>query len=213
MFRLHGFPISNYYNKVKLALIEKAVPYEEVLNMASKDDGTLALSPLGKVPFAEVDGGCLAESHVLMEYIEERWPTPPLLPTDPLARGKVRELCAFLELHLELVARRLYPQSFFGKTVSDQIREDVRKELTRNIQAFSRLARFSPWLAGDAFTMADCAGLVHLPLISMATKAIYGEDMLAALPVREYLARLSERASVQQVNADRKSFQQAQVKT
>lgn len=212
MFRLHGFAISNYYNKVKVALIEKGVPFEEVLNTATKDDATLALSPLGKVPFAEVDGGCLAESQVLMEYIEDRWPTPALLPADPLARGKVRELCTFLELHLELVARRLYPQAFFGGTVSQDVQDQVKKELTRNIAAFARLAKFSPYLAGDTFTMADCSGLVNLPLVSMATKIIYGEDMLAGLPTRDYLARLGERASVQRVNADRKAYQQSLAK-
>lgn len=212
MFRLHGFAVSNYYNKVKVALLEKGAPFEEVLNTISRDDAMLAMSPLGKVPFAEVDGGCLAESQVLLEYIEDKWPTPALLPADPLARAKVRELSTFLELHMELVARRLYAQAFFGGTVSDQTKDEVKKELTRSIEAFKRLAKFSPYLAGDTFTMADCAGLVHLPLISMATKAIYGEDMLAGLPVREYVAKLGERASVQKVNADRKAYLAATAK-
>ena len=52
--------------------------------------------------------------------------------------------------------------------------------------------------------MADCVALVHLPLISMVTKIIYGEDMLAHLPVREYVRMMSQRPTVQKVNADRK---------
>ena len=60
-------------------------------------------------------------------------------------------------------------------------------------------------LGGDTFTMADCAAVVHLPLVSSATKIIYGKDYLADLPVRDYLARMAERPHVQRVNADRKT--------
>ena len=55
-----------------------------------------------------------------------------------------------------------------------------------------------------SFTLADCAAGVHLPLVSMATKAIYGEDMLAAYPVRDYMKLLGERPAMQRVTADRK---------
>ena len=67
------------------------------------------------------------------------------------------------------------------------------------------MAKFSPYLAGDTFTLADCAAVVHFPLISSCTKIIYGTDMLADLPVKEYLKRMSERPTVQKVNEDRKA--------
>jgi glutathione S-transferase len=53
--------------------------------------------------------------------------------------------------------------------------------------------------------MADCAATVHLPLIGMATKAIYGEDMMAAYPVREYMKLVGERSTVKKVTEDRKA--------
>ena len=205
MIRLVGFSASNYYCKVKLALLEKGVPFEEVLNWAQKDEETLARSPLGKVPFIETPQGPLCESQVIVEYLEDAYPGNPLLPADPYARAKVRELVSFMELHLELVARRLYPQAWFGRTVSQETIDAARKELERNAAAFGRLAKFSPFLAGETFTMADCAAAVHLPLVSGTTKAIWGEDVLAALPVRDYLKRIGERPAVQQVNADRKA--------
>jgi glutathione S-transferase len=205
MLVLGGFAFSNYYSKVKLALLEKGVPYEEELNWASKDEATLAASPLGKVPFLRTDEGALSESHVILEYIEDAYPEHPLLPADPWQRAKVRELIIYLELHLELVARPLYPQAFFGGKVSDSLIERTRPELERNIAAFARLAKFSPFLAGDSFTLADCAGYVHLPLISMAGKAVWGEDLLAGLPVQDYLKRLGERETVQRVKAERKA--------
>ncbi|MCH9819030.1 MAG: glutathione S-transferase, partial [Betaproteobacteria bacterium] len=57
---------------------------------------------------------------------------------------------------------------------------------------------------GDTFSLADCTAVAHLPLISTATKIIYGQDFLSELPVKEYLRHLSTRATVTQVNADRK---------
>jgi glutathione S-transferase len=206
MITLVGFAVSNYYNKVKIALLEKGVPFEEELNWAGKDEATLACSPLGKVPFLRTPQGSLCESQVIAEYVEDANPgTVPLLPADPFARAKVRELTAFMELHLELVARRLYPQAYFGGKLEQATIDATRKELERNVAAFARLAKWSPFIAGDAFTLADCAAIVHLPLVSGATKAVWGEDVLAATPARDYLKRMSERASVQRVNADRKA--------
>ena len=203
MLTLCGFSASNYYNKVKLALFEKGVPFQEQLAWVGQTD--LAASPLGKVPYLLTPEGPLCESAVIADYIEAAHPTPALVPAQAFAAAKVRELITFMELHLELVARNLYPQAFFGGTVSEAAREKVGIQLEKNIAAFAKLASFAPYVAGDSFSMADCAAIVHLPLVSSATKAIYGRDYLAELPVRDYLARMAERPHVQRINADRKT--------
>lgn len=205
MFKLCGFALSNYYNKVKLALLEKGVPFEEELIWADRSAALMDKSPLGKIPYCETEHGTLFESQVIMEYIEDAYPQNPLMPADPYQRAKQRELITFMELHLELVARELYGQAFFGGTVSEETRERVRKLLTRNARAFGKLAKFGPYIAGDEFTMADCVALVHLPLVGMASTIVFGEDVLAEYPVREYTKMLGERATVQKVNADRKA--------
>ena len=202
MLKLCGFAASNYYNKVKLALLEKGVPFEEELAWVGQTD--TAASPLGKVPYLKTDEGPISESTVLLEYIEAKYPQHPLLPADPFAAAKVRELLRYTELHLELVARNLYPEAFFGGKVSDNTKEKTGQQLEKNIAAFAKLAKFSPYLAGDSFTLADCGGAVHLQLVASATKIIYGRDYMAELPVRDYLKRLGERPTVQKVNADRK---------
>jgi len=203
MLTLCGFAASNYYNKVKLALLEKGVPFEEELAWVGQTD--TAASPLGKVPYLKTDEGTLCESTVMLEYIEAKYPQHPLLPADPFAAAKVRELLRYLELHLELVARNLYAEAFFGGKVSDAAKEKTGEQLEKNIAAFAKLTRFSPFIAGDTFTLADCAALVHLPLVGSATKIIYGRDYLADLPVRDYLKRMGERPTVQRVGADRKA--------
>lgn len=206
---LCGFPVSNYYNKVKLALLEKGLAFtEEMVMTKSEDAAVLAASPLAKIPFIRTPQGGLCESQVIMEYIEAVQPLPALLPTDPFAAAKVRELCVFLDLHLELVARDLYAQAFFGGTVSESSAARVKKQLEKNIPAFMKLAKFSPMVAGgEQFTMADCAAWVNLPIVGMATKAVFGEDMLIAMgcDYKPYIKMIGERPSAQKVAADRKA--------
>jgi glutathione S-transferase len=93
MLKLCGFHLSNYHNKVRLALLEKGLPFEEDPCSPSQKDEWLARSPMGKVPILELDGGRrIAESEVILEYLEEAYPQKPLLPKDPYERAKVREL-------------------------------------------------------------------------------------------------------------------------
>jgi glutathione S-transferase len=208
MITLCGFPLSNYYNKVKMALLEKGLPFsEERVKTHSDDEAVLAASPLGKVPFIRTEHGAMCESEAIVDYLEKAYPTPALLPADPWAAAKVRELGIFIDLHLELVARELYPQAFFGGTVSDGNKARVRKLIERNIAGFKRLAKFAPYVAGEQFTQADCAAFVSLPLVAMATKIIYGEDLLAAAGVdwKSYVKLVGERPSAQRVTADRKA--------
>ena len=151
----------------------------------------------------------MCESTVLLEYIESKYPQHPLLPADPYAAAKVRELLRYTELHLELVARNLYPEAFFGGQVSDRLKARTKPQLEKHIAGFARLARFSPFVAGDQFTLADCAAAMNLPLVASCSKIIYGADLLAELPVKDYLRRMGERPTVQQVNADRKTNTEA----
>ena len=211
MLKLHGFSLSNYYNRVKLILLEKGIPFEEVLAVTGKE-GTPSvkeLSPARKVPFLELpDGQILAESAVIAEYLEELYPATPLLPTDPLRRARVRELSQVIELYLELPARRLYAEAFFGGKVSDETKQEVERDLRRGVRAFERLAKFSPYIAGDQFSLADCGAAVHLPVVSVCTKLIYGKDALEAHTdrIKPYLKMLGERPAVAKVNADRKAY-------
>ena len=209
MIQLCGFAVSNYYNKVKLALLEKGIPFEEVFVMTgSKDEAVLCDSPLAKVPFIRTPQGALCESEVIMGYLESAFPdSPALLPADPFAAAKVRELSQFIDLHLELVARELYAQAFFGGTVPQDTQDRVRKQLTKNIAGFQRLAKFGPYVAGDSFTLADCAAYVSLPLVALATKKVLGEDLLAAAGIdwKAYAGLIAQRPSAQKVDADKKA--------
>ena len=208
---LCGFAVSNYYNKVKLSLLEKGVPFAEALVFTSQKEEMLAESPMGKVPFLRTSKGVLSESQVLTEFIEDTWPEPPLYPRDAFERAKCRELIEHLELHIELPARRLYAEAFFGGTVSEETKKEVASLLEKGLKSLARLARFAPFIGGDSFTHADCAAWVHLPLVSQATRKIYGRDFLEEfLPqAKAYIKLVGERPHAQKVNEDRKAGMEA----
>jgi len=212
MLKLCGFHLSNYHNKIRLALLEKGVPFEEDPGCSpSQKDEFLTRSPIGKVPFLELDGGRrLAESEVIFEYLEDAYPQKPLFPKDPFERAKVRELVKFMELHVELVARRLYGEVFFKRPASQEVKEAVAKDLAKGIKALRQLVKFDPYIAGKQLTIADCAAFVHLPLVSLASKHGFGRDALEDWPqVKPYLKMLGERPAFRKVNEDRKAAQAA----
>jgi glutathione S-transferase len=210
MITLCGSTISNYYNKVKLALLEKGVPFtEEKVGTGGSGDDLLNATPLGKIPFIRTPHGSMCESQVILDYIEATHPHPALIPADPWQAAKVRELITFIDSYLELTARQLYPKAFFGGELSEANATRIRAQLDKQITAFKRLAKFAPYVAGNSFTMADCAAWANLPLVSMATKAVYGEDLVIAhgIDLKAYLKLIDERATAQKVKADRKADQ------
>lgn len=208
---LHGFAMSNYYNKVKMALLEKGVPFTEAYDAPQKpSDGMQAASPLKKVPYLTTPQGTLCESQVIVDWIEDSYPAPALLPADPFAAAKVRELTTFIDWHLEITARQLYGMAFFGApALPPENTARIRTQIERTIEGFKQLARFAPYVAGATFTQADLSAFNSLPLVGMVTKTVYGEDLLLAAGVdyKGYLKVVGERASAQKVVADRKQAQ------
>jgi glutathione S-transferase len=127
------------------------------------------------------------------------------MPADPFEAAKVREIITYIDLHVELVARELYPQAFFGGKVDEATKTRVHKQLTKGVAGLTKLLKFSPFAAGDSFTLADCSAIVSLPLASLASKSVLGEDVLAHLPIKAYSQQMAQRASVQKVNEDKKA--------
>ena len=217
MLKLCGFHLSNYHNKVRIALLEKGVAFEEDPTCKpSQQEEFLARSPLGKVPFLELDDGRrLAESDVIVEYLEDTYPQNPLLPKDVFQRAKVRELVTFLELHVELVARRMYGELFFKRPpIAEEAKAAVARDLAKGVRALKQLVKFDPYIAGKDLTIADCAAFVHLPIVSLVGKHGFGRDFLDELPqLKPYLKMLGERPAFRRVAEDRKAAQAALAKS
>ncbi|WP_294541315.1 glutathione S-transferase [uncultured Rhodoblastus sp.] len=205
MIVLCGFGVSNYYNKLKLCMLEKGVQFEEKLVYPWERASFREASPLGRIPFIEAKHGGLSETQAIVEYLEDEFRDKPLFPNSPFARAKCRELLQHLELNVEWVARRLYREAFFGGAVSAETKSEVRAKLAAGLEALARLARFSPFICGEDLTAADCAAIFHLDYVRQASMKIYGEDMLAEhLPeAAAYLTDMSQRPHAQATLADR----------
>lgn len=207
MLRLHGFSSSNYYNVVKLTLLEKGIEFEEVLVYTGAGEkyrpDYLQMSPQGKVPCLETPEGCLTESRCIVRYLEEIHPEPALFPKEPFARAKVDEATQIIDLYFELAARRLLRNFFTGSKPPASIAEEVRSTLARTAGTLGRLARFEPFLLGEAFTAADVSAVIHFPVVRMVAGRVLEMDPLEGLPgVEDYLARLEQRPAVQRVRKD-----------
>jgi len=203
MLKLYGFPVSNYFNMAKLALLEKGVPFEIVTTYPSQTDDYLSQSPRGKVPCLGTERGFISETDAILEYIEETQPGPAFLPSEPFDRAQVRALMKEIELYVELPARLGYPEAFFGASLPDAIRAKAKDELLLGIAAVKRRAKFAPFIAGEAFTLADIYFLYSIDYATAVAKQLFDIDLLAALPgAADLLARLRQMPNVIAIAAD-----------
>ncbi|AEA61516.1 glutathione S-transferase [Burkholderia gladioli] len=212
MLQLCGLPLSNYYNKVKLVLLDHEIDFEEQIHtLPLSGDEALDASPFGKVPFLRTEHGALSESQAIVEYLGACYPEKGLFPADPFEAAKVREITVFVELYLEWVARSLYGQAFFGGTASEETQQRVEKRLVGALAAFRKMTRFAPYVLGETYGMADAAAYIHLPIVGLATKAVYGRDLVveAGIDWKAYSKLVGERPAAQRVSADRKAYLEA----
>ncbi|MFT5414418.1 MAG: glutathione S-transferase [Gammaproteobacteria bacterium] len=201
MIKLYGFPLSNYYNTIKLSMLEKGIEFEEVANPPSQEAGYLSKSPMGKVPCIETKDGFLAESSAIMDFLEETHPQNPLFPADPYARAKVREMNKVLELYIELAARRHLGTVFFGAPSNEAAVTEVRPLIEQGLHALQGLASFNPHFAGDKLTYADIFGYYTFGLANMLCQATYQWDIVAEVPgLGASLEKVASRATTKSVD-------------
>lgn len=182
MITLYGFPFSNYHNIVKHALMHKGLEFEEFITYPGSAE-LAAVNPMGKVPAMKTaQGTLLSESSVLLEYLEDAYPRPALLPRNAEDRGKVRRITKLAELYLELSARRLLPAVFANADIPAAVRTEVRETMERGIKGLKSLAAFSPYVAGPELTMADIFLRYALAIPKLVGPSQLDLDVLAAVP-------------------------------
>lgn len=206
MLKLYGFSVSNYYNMVKLALLEKGLPFEEVPFYGAQTPDVLAISPRGKVPVLKTEQGFINETSVILEYIEQTQPGKALLPSDPFERAQVLALCREIELYIELPGRACYAEAFFGISVPDAIKEKTKAELLLGFASLGRHGKFSSYVAGDSLSLADLYFLYSVSLACQVGRKVFDIDLLADMPAAKGLMeRLEQNPNVQRIAADREA--------
>lgn len=167
--KLYAFPVAPNPTKVRLYLAEKAaagaaIPItEEVVDLRAgeqKRPEHLARNPFGKLPVLELDDGShLLESLVIIEYLEECFPTPPLIGRTARERARVREVERIADVGVLMNVGRLVhaTNSPLGLPPAPEVAAHARAALPLSLAVLEqRLADGGPFLAGDQPTIADC---------------------------------------------------------
>jgi len=155
--KLYNLGLSNFASKSRIAIYEKGLNVELVDPPGGLSSAEYKkVSPLGKVPALVLDNGQLiAESELINEYLEDKYPEKPLLPKDAEGRAKVRSFTRFHDLYLEPPLRALFPK-LFGQQLDDKFIADKVAEANNRLDQLEAMIG-SPCAAGDMFSLADAA--------------------------------------------------------
>jgi glutathione S-transferase len=205
--RLLGYPVSNYVNIVRAALLEKQLNFEFVTTRASQDDAFRALSPMGKIPVLETGEGALTETVAILDYLDDRFPEQPLRSASPYARAKARQTINIVQLYVEAQVRQLFAGVFMGGANAPATEAAVRAMLDRATAAMTRLLAPAPFLLGDRPGQADLFAFYNLDIADRVTRFVYGRSIIAEIGgLESWTASMRARASTQQVLADFETY-------
>jgi glutathione S-transferase len=164
MVLLYEHPVSPYAQKVKIALAEKGVPFETRLPdlLGGEDPAFAAANPRREVP-ALVDGDvAVFDSTVILEYIEDRWPTPPLLPREPAARARARMIEELCDTYYEAANWAVFEIRFFKRAegpLADRLLARAADDVHGANAWLERQLGAAPWFDGERFGWGDIAVL------------------------------------------------------
>ena len=170
-----------YCARARIVLAEKGIPYETVeIDLADRPAWLYEKNPVGKVPVLEEDGWILPESAVIAEFLNERYPEPPLWPEDPGERAAGRLLVFRFDD---------FSEPYYALRRGE---EGARARFEQELGFLAALLEAMPWLSGRAFGLADIA---FLPWVLRARDRL--DVSLEPWPVLEdWLERSAERPSV-----------------
>lgn len=203
MLTLYEHPLSPYAQKCKIALTEKSVPFEAKtplgIGSGMTDAVFLAASPRGEVP-ALIDGDVrLFDSTVILEYIEDKWPNPPLLPKDPAARARARMIEDVMDTHYEPINWGLGELRWFKRGEGTPAPAKIERRIAGQLKGFfawlERQLDGRDWFTGERFGWAD---LSVIPYVNGSAGNGFPPDPASALG--RWQARANARPSVAACN-------------
>src|SRR3990167_2693609 len=137
-------------HRVRIVLAEKGVSYEVVsTELRGKPEDLLELNPYGNVPTLVDRELALYDPNIITEYLDERFPHPPLMPVYPVARAKARLIIHRFDREWGPLVRKL-------ETAKTADTRPVAKELTSLVVQLLPLFNSSPYFMGEEFTLVDC---------------------------------------------------------
>jgi len=211
--KLYGIDLSNFASKCRIVIYEKGLSVEKINppgGMGSTE--YRAVNPLGKIPALQLDDGqVIAESEVINEYLEDKFPEKPMLPTDAEGRAKVRSFSRFHDLYMDPPMRALLPQVFGKQLEAGFIQERLAEISTRLDQLEGKIG--SPWAAGSAFTMADAALTPTIFIMTNILPMFGAKSPLERRPkLTAWWAQVQERPSTKKTLGEQQTAMAALVK-
>ncbi|HSP99026.1 MAG TPA: glutathione S-transferase family protein [Candidatus Dormibacteraeota bacterium] len=196
MVTLFEHPLSPYAQKVKIALAEKGVEFTpQVPDLLGGGDAAFrAASPRREVP-ALVDGDtAVFDSTIILEYIEDRWPTPPLLPEGAAARARVRQIEEVCDTYYEAINWAVYEIRVFQRAtgaLAEQMLARASGQVAGVNAYLERQLGTAEWFTGTRFGWGDLAAA---PVVHAA--AMSGNPPAAGGHLAAWLERVRARPSV-----------------
>jgi len=200
MIKLHDFKSSPNSQRVKVVLAEKNLTYEivpvDLRKQEQKKPEYLKLNPYGKVPVLTDDFTVLYESLIINEYLNEKYPNPPLMPKDPGGKAKARILIDYGMAHFDSAYQKLRMELMKDpKEQSQPIIDGAKSDLKKLLQRFEDEIGDQLYLMGDfslvdadlipRFTRLEGFGVLPDPLLPRFGK--YMERMKARPSVKAIL--------------------------
>jgi glutathione S-transferase len=195
---VYEHPLSPYAQKVKIALDEKGIAYEArmptAIGSGTPDSAFLKSNPRGEVP-SLIDGdAAIFDSTIILEYIEDKWPEPTLLPKDPLARAMARTIEDVMDTSFEPINWGMGEIKWFKRAEGERARtlEASASNQARGLYAWlSRQLGEKDWFGGERFGLADIS---VVPYLNGARGNGIGPDEASKLG--QWLKRANARPSV-----------------
>ena len=161
---LHGYWRSGAAYRTRIGLNLKGLSYEQrgvdLRTGAQRSDAFVALNPQGMVPALEIDGAVLTQSPAILEWLDEAFPSPPLLPVNPVARAHVRAMAALIGCDIHPLNNLRVGKALRESFGADQAAVDAwaARWILPGFAALERLVAIhgGGWCYGDAPGLADC---------------------------------------------------------
>lgn len=191
-------PLSPYSQKVRIMLREKGLAFEvelpEGLGSGASNPQFAQLNPRFEVPALTHDGVTLFDSTIILEYLEESFPTPPMMPAAPAARARMRMIEDVCDTHYEAINWGLGEVRFFGRggdVLGPKLRAAAVEQTACMHAWLERQLGDDPWLSGEHFGWGD---LSAFPYVSMSR--IFGIAPPEGSRLAAWLAHCLKRPSV-----------------
>lgn len=189
MIEIYYAPPSIYGRKVLAVLEEKNLDYEiKKMSFEAEDhkkENYLKLNPNGEIPTLVDEGFVIYESTAIIEYLNDEYPEPPLMPEDSNSRALIRMIEDYCDLHVYPVLARCYLKKIVKK---EELNEEDKKHLDEKLKRLEGYLGEKVYMAGD-FSLADCAVMVVFPTLEVV--GLYEE--LVSEKLKAYAERLKKR--------------------